>query len=694
MRASGTLGSAAAGRPQRRLNLPFKLPSTISQSGSIATGTRHFHEFGPFRLDVQNSQLLRDGQPLPLTPKAIDMLLLLVRRQGRLVEKSELMSALWPDTFVEEANLSQHVFMLRKALGAQANGKPYIETVAKRGYYFAAEAREVDEGAAIASASAAGDARPRARPRTGRRLLGAAFGLLILVGLAVTGYRLWGEGHARRASPDSAERSIPLLPSSPTGEVTTAEVRLVVLPFENLTRQPADDWLAGALADSLTLGVQDLDPLVLVTRERVVELYNQRSLRDSERIAADVVRELVRVLRVKYYVHGSYQKIGDEVKVVARLVEVDSGAIKAQASVTDRFANILRLEDDLAREFAAGLVATSDAHRGLSRTASLSAYQAFSEARSLYAQNRMDEAVTRSRAAIDDDPSYAPAWALLSKCHSRLGAPAVFSGGDLEERRRLAVEAARKATELEPSLYDGHVALALAYRELGQVEPWRAESRKAIELNPRMAEAYSLMADTFYTSPVWGCDRDRDADLAARYYRQSLRLDHRSAAAWTNLAGTLEWVGRFPEALEAVDEGLRILGENRNLRRRRAEILLGLGRTAEAEEEIGRGLQGRAPNAPELLALGGAELAKARPDAAGRRFGEAIAMNPEPWVAVAVARYYARSGDLGRSAFHLEGAFQKEPACARFVMRSPLFDGHRDKEPVRAALQRYGARPR
>jgi DNA-binding winged helix-turn-helix (wHTH) protein/TolB-like protein/Flp pilus assembly protein TadD len=668
------------------------LRSTIPQGGSIPSDTTRFYEFGPFRLDLLNSQLLRDGEALPLTPKAIDMLLLLVRRHGRVLEKSELMSALWPDSFVEEANLSQHVFLLRKTLGAQVDGKPYIETVAKRGYYFAAEVREVREADALASPSATAGALRPARPRTVRRLVGSAVGLLIVVALAFVGYRVRGRGDARKASTEPTESSVAVLPVSPTGEVAAAEVRLVVLPFENLTRQPADDWLAGALADSLTLGVQDLQPLVLVNRERVVELYNQRSLRDGERIDADVVRELVRVLRVQYYVHGSYQKIGAEVKVVARLMDVATGSVRAQASVTDRFANIFRLEDELARRFAAGLEATSDAHRGLPRTASLQAYRAFSEARTLYAQNRTDEAVKRSRAAIDDDPGYAPAWALLSKCLSRLGAPAVFAGGDLEERRRLAVTAARKAVELEPPLYDGHVALALAYRELGQADPWRSEARKAIALNPRMAEAYALMGDTFYTSPVWGCNRDRDADLAARYYRQSLRLDHRSVAAWGNLAGTLEWVGRFPEGLAAVDEGLGILGENRNLRRRRAEILLGLGRTAEAEEEIRMGLQGRVPNAPELLALGGSELARGRPEAASRRFGEAIAMAPHAWIEVAVARYYARAGDLGRSAFHLESALRKEPACAQFVMRCPLFDGHRDQA-VRAVLQKYGAQP-
>ena len=161
----------------------------------------------------------------------------------------------------------------------------------------------------------------------------------------------------------------------------------------------------------------------------------------------------------------------------------------------------------------------------------------------------------------------------------------MLSGRDLVPRRQVALEAARTASELDPSLYDGHIALALAYREMADLEPWRAEALKAIALNPRLAEAYALMGDTFYTSPVWGCGRDFDADQAVSYYRQALRLDHRSTTAWTNLAGTLQWAGRFGEALEAIDEGLAIVPDARPLRRRRADALVVLGRAGEAAAE-------------------------------------------------------------------------------------------------------------
>jgi eukaryotic-like serine/threonine-protein kinase len=98
---------------------------------------KHLLEFGPFRLDPEQRLLLREQQPVPLSPKAFDLLLILVQRSGQLVLKDDLMKLLWPDTFVDEFNLGQHVFQLRKALGEKAQGSTFIVTVPGRGYRFA-----------------------------------------------------------------------------------------------------------------------------------------------------------------------------------------------------------------------------------------------------------------------------------------------------------------------------------------------------------------------------------------------------------------------------------------------------------------------------------------------------------------------------------------------------------------------------
>jgi DNA-binding winged helix-turn-helix (wHTH) protein len=101
-------------------------------------GREHDYYFGPYRLETQQGMLYRGDEPVPLSSKSVDMLQALVRRSGQVVSKDELMRELWPDTFVEEENLNQHIFQLRKALGETESGKPYIETVRKRGFRFSA----------------------------------------------------------------------------------------------------------------------------------------------------------------------------------------------------------------------------------------------------------------------------------------------------------------------------------------------------------------------------------------------------------------------------------------------------------------------------------------------------------------------------------------------------------------------------
>src|ERR1035438_4686002 len=104
---------------------------------------QHLYEFGPFRLDTQDRMLSREGQYVPLTPKALETLLVLVEHGGRIVEKEELHRQVWPDTVVEDVSLAKNVSTLRKALG-ESESQRYIETVPKRGYRFAAEVRVLE----------------------------------------------------------------------------------------------------------------------------------------------------------------------------------------------------------------------------------------------------------------------------------------------------------------------------------------------------------------------------------------------------------------------------------------------------------------------------------------------------------------------------------------------------------------------
>ena len=111
---------------------------------------RRSYLFGAFRLDPAERQLLRDGVSVPLTPKVFEMLVVLVERNGHLVEKEELLNLVWADAFIEEANLARCVHTLRKALGEEHGGHKYIETVPKRGYRFNGEVRVYEQAVADA----------------------------------------------------------------------------------------------------------------------------------------------------------------------------------------------------------------------------------------------------------------------------------------------------------------------------------------------------------------------------------------------------------------------------------------------------------------------------------------------------------------------------------------------------------------
>src|SRR2546423_8190675 len=111
-------------------------------NGSARRPARQFYEFGPFRLDTTEKVLLRDGAVIPLKPKVFDTLMVLVESSGRIIEKDELMKTLWPDTVVEENNLSQNISALRRALGDGENVGQFIATVPRRGYRFVGPVNE------------------------------------------------------------------------------------------------------------------------------------------------------------------------------------------------------------------------------------------------------------------------------------------------------------------------------------------------------------------------------------------------------------------------------------------------------------------------------------------------------------------------------------------------------------------------
>jgi DNA-binding winged helix-turn-helix (wHTH) protein/TolB-like protein len=244
--------------------------------------TKHFYEFGPFRLDAAEQLLLRDGNVVPLTAKVFDTLLLLVENSGHAPEKEELLQKVWPDTFVEEGNLSQNISVLRKALGDNTADTRYIETIPRRGYRFIANVRETRES----------EIRPVRQDR--RRWLTAA-----IVALAVTA------GAAFLWTRNGFERK------------DTAAIRsLAVLPFKALQPGPEDDLLGLGIADGVITKISQIGAL----RVRPTGAIRKYASRPDDPL------EAARELRVDSVLDGTFQRAAGRLRVSLNLLRTGDGS--------------------------------------------------------------------------------------------------------------------------------------------------------------------------------------------------------------------------------------------------------------------------------------------------------------------------------------------------------------------------------
>ena len=190
-----------------RVGGPKNVRDSLLISSETADRNRHeVYEFGPFRLEPAERKLSRGEKVVTLTPKVFDMLVMLVRHSGHLLEKDDLIRSLWPDSFVEEGNLSNNIFVLRKALG---NDREYIETVPRRGYRFVGAVRQLPPtGRNAISGVLEGQIRevPSRQTRRGWKILFAAAAALLLFAAVFILRRFRGENSA--SSPDSPHLAV------------------------------------------------------------------------------------------------------------------------------------------------------------------------------------------------------------------------------------------------------------------------------------------------------------------------------------------------------------------------------------------------------------------------------------------------------------------------------------------------------
>ncbi len=423
--------------------------------GTISAGTKHFYEFGPFRLDPDERLLLRDNRPVPLQPKAFETLLVLVRHSETVVRKDDLMKSIWPGTFVEESNLSQNIFVLRKALGEE--GSRYIVTVPGRGYRFACEVKAIggdqEPGEELILRShTKSDVVVEETKSHAPLIMAVAILCVVVVSAGLLGYK----AYLTHLTGQTAK--------APSSAALKARRSVAVLGFRDLSGHPEDAWLSTALAEMLNTELAAGEKLRLVPGEDVARTRADLRLPDAESLSKDTLARLRNRLGTDVVVLGSYASLGGKskgnIRVDIRLQDTAAGETLAEVATTgtedDLFDLVSRAGTQLREKL--GLDATSTAE-AVSVKASLPANP---EAARLYAEGlaklRVFDALTardlleRSVAADTKYPlsrvALAAAWSALGyDKKAREEANHAFQlCTNLSREDRLAVEASYRLT--------------------------------------------------------------------------------------------------------------------------------------------------------------------------------------------------------------------------------------------------------
>jgi TolB-like protein/DNA-binding winged helix-turn-helix (wHTH) protein/Tfp pilus assembly protein PilF len=474
---------------------------------------KHLYEFGQFRIDNVERLLLRGEETIPLTPKAVDTLLVLVANSGRVVEKDELMKSVWPDTFVEEGALARNVSVLRKALGDDLEEFQYIETIPKRGYRFVAPVKDLS-ASTLTSPDDQAEEILRNRFRWVVWLVPTVF--LILAAVLVYTWFMRDSGNSPRIA------------------------SLAVLPLNNPSNDPAQEYFADGMTEELINSLAKIEALKVISRTSAMT-YKGVKNKSLPRIA--------RELNVDAVVEGSVLQSGNRVRITVQLFDGKTERQLWAQSYEQDLRDVLALQAEvasaIAREIRVKLTPQEKQRLTKSRQVDPEAYLAYSYGRYWWnkrAPEDIQKGIEYFQRAIAKDPSYAPAYAGLADAYALLGS----IGSDVlppNEVMPKAKKAALEAVKLDDTLAEGHTSLA--YVKLSYDWDFAAaerEFKRAIDLNPGYATAHHWYAHYFLAKS--------QPEKALAEVRRAVALDPLSLSINVGLGWCLYHAHRYDEAIQ------------------------------------------------------------------------------------------------------------------------------------------------
>jgi TolB-like protein/DNA-binding winged helix-turn-helix (wHTH) protein/Tfp pilus assembly protein PilF len=553
--------------------------------------------FGPFEADLHTRELRKHGLKLKVQEQPFQVLAMLLARPGELVTREEIRSILWPqDTFIDfDHGLNAAVRRLRDALNDDAETPRFVETLPRRGYRFIASVEQlsIEKG----DQQNAGVVTDPTVASKGSTETGASPSEKVALHRVVDHVHEADSVRATTAanptvvveagtSPAVSSQALPpgasisqqlVLPRAEEagatkgakvllGAIITLAVvaaaflayqiaskkakqpsitSLAVLPLQNLSGDPAQQYLADGITEELIGRLSGIRHLRVISHTSVMRFRNTQLS----------IPEIARMLGVDAVVEGSVMRDGGRIRVHAQLIRAASDEHFWSESYDRELRDVLAMDADVAQAVArkVEVTITGEEHERLAAVRSVSPEIYENYLKGKFALDRgnnksdLEESITYFNEAIRKDPTYAPSYLGLAKAYSDLGT--VFMGGMAEQERPRAVVAARKALELDPELAEAHVMMAGIAETQWHWAEAESEYHRALDLRPNDAVAYSAFA--------WWLDCQGRTEEALTMSRRARELDP-LAVSGAHLAWHLFFARRYEQAIQELHSALAV----------------------------------------------------------------------------------------------------------------------------------------
>jgi TolB-like protein/DNA-binding winged helix-turn-helix (wHTH) protein/Tfp pilus assembly protein PilF len=514
----------------------------------MPASTKPTWHFGIYEVDTSRVELRRNGTPIKLREQSFRVLVHLLEHAGEVVTREELRQVLWPsDTFVDfDQSLSTAVMRLRDALGDSAETPIYIETIPKHGYCFVAPAtlsNNVNSATLLKVETSGGERETGGTAESGLTSKGLAEGplrrliskrTLFLAGVATLGLVAiffifqFVVLHQRLSSRGGSTQKIQ---------------NIAVLPLENLSRDPEQDYFADGMTDALLSDLAKIGALRVISRQSVMRYKGSK----------ESLPQIARELSVDAIVEGTVQRSGDKVRITANLLQAKTDQHLWAKSYERDFRDVLNLQSEVAQDIVREIEVTISAEESRRfsavRAVNPEAYEDYLKGRfQWYSLTRQgnDEAERYYKLALEKEPDYALAYAGLADVWLTRTDAGQASPYEVMPK---ALAAADKAAQLDQNLSQPHITLAnIDFLYLRDWVSADREFRRAIELNPNSQDAHFMYSDFLVSLK-------RDQEWQNEVQR-ALELDPMSAFTRTFYGWHLIYLGRYDEAIQQLEQGL------------------------------------------------------------------------------------------------------------------------------------------